>query len=242
MKAMILAAGMGTRLQPLTLTKPKALVEVKGIPLLEIIIKRLLNYGFTDIIINVHHFSNQIISFLHAKNNFGANIQISDETDLLLDTGGGLVKARRLLDDGQPFLVHNVDIITDFNLSDLYKSHLEHRPISTIAVKDRITSRSLLINSQQELAGWKNNLTGETILSRGKLEELTPTAFSCVHVLSPEIFPLITETGVFSIMKTYLRLAQEHSIKTWNHNDSAWMDVGRIENLKEAEKFLNSGT
>lgn len=242
MKAMILAAGMGTRLQPLTLTKPKALVEVKGIPLLEIIIKRLLNYGFTDIIINVHHFSNQIISFLHSKNNFGANIQISDETDLLLDTGGGLVKARRLLDDGQPFLVHNVDIITDFNLSDLYKSHLEHRPISTIAVKDRITSRSLLINSQQELAGWKNNLTGETILSRGKLEELTPTAFSCVHVLSPEIFPLITETGVFSIMKTYLRLAQEHSIKTWNHNDSAWMDVGRIENLKEAEKFLNSGT
>lgn len=238
MKAMILAAGMGTRLQPLTLTKPKALVEVKGIPLLEIIIKRLMNYGFTDIIINVHHFSNQIISFLHAKNNFGANIQISDETDLLLDTGGGLVKARRLLDDGQPFLVHNVDIITDFNLSDLYKSHLEHRPISTIAVKDRITSRSLLINSQQELAGWKNNLTGETILSRGKLEELTPIAFSCVHVLSPEIFPLITETGVFSIMKTYLRLAQEHSIKTWNHNDSAWMDVGRIENLKEAEKLI----
>ena len=238
MKAMILAAGMGTRLQPLTLTMPKALVEIKGIPLLEMVIKRLMKYGFIDIVINVHHFSHQIISFLRAKNNFGANIHISDETDLLLDTGGGLLKARYMLDDGQPFLVHNVDIITDFNLTDLYNSHLEHYPIATMAVKDRNTSRSLLINANHELAGWRNNLTGETIVSRGNLENLTPTAFSCVHVLSPEIFKLIDETGVFSIMKTYLRLAREHSIKTWNHNDSVWMDVGRIENLKEAEKFI----
>lgn len=238
MKAMILAAGMGTRLQPLTLTRPKALVEINGVSLLELVIKRLMKYGFTDIVINVHHFSDQIISFLRHKNNFGVNIQLSDETDLLLDTGGGLLKARQLLDDGQPFLVHNVDIITDFNLSDLYNFHLEHCPIATMAVKDRSTSRSLLINSNKVLSGWRNNLTGETIVSRGKLEELTPTAFSCVHVLSPEIFKLINETGVFSIMKTYLRLAREYPIKTWNHNDSVWMDVGSIENLREAEKLI----
>ena len=238
MKAMILAAGMGTRLQPITLTKPKALAEVNGTPLLEMVIKRLMKFGFTDIVVNVHHFADQIVAFLKLNNNFGAHIELSDESDLLLDTGGALLKARHQLDDGEPFLVHNVDVITDFDLNDFYNFHLKHRPVATMAVKNRETSRSLLINSKQKLSGWKNNLTGETIISRGKFEELVPTAFSCVHVMSPAIFPLITETGVFSIMKTYLRLAQEHSIMTWNHDHSIWLDVGRIENLKEAEILL----
>ncbi len=238
MKAMILAAGMGTRLQPLTLTKPKALVEVGGVTLLEIIIRRLMRYGFNDIVVNVHHFASQVVDFLNANNNFGASIKISDETKTLLDTGGALLKAKHLLTDGEPFLVHNVDVITDFSLTELYYFHLQHRPISTIAVKERNTSRSLLIDNEGDLAGWMNNQTGETIISKGKLEDLTPTAFSCVHVISPEIFDLITETGVFSITNTYLRLAQHHSIKTWKHNQSKWMDVGRIENLNEAEKLL----
>ena len=238
MKAMILAAGMGTRLHPVTLTKPKALAEVNGTPLLEMVVKRLMTYGFTDIVINVHHFADQIITFLKSNNNFGAHIEISDESDLLLDTGGALLKACHLLDDGEPFLVHNVDVITDFNLTDFYNFHLNHHPVATMAVKNRETSRSLLINSDHELAGWKNNLTGETIISHGNEAELVPTAFSCVHVMSPSLFPLITETGVFSIMKTYLRLAQTHSIMTWNHDYSLWLDVGRIENLREAENLL----
>ena len=125
MKAMILAAGMGTRLHPFTLTKPKALVEVKGIPMLEIVIRRLIKYGFTDVVVNVHHFADQIVGFLDRNHNFGISITISDETDLLLDTGGGLLKAKNHLLDGQPFLVHNVDILTDFDLTELYNFHLK---------------------------------------------------------------------------------------------------------------------
>jgi NDP-sugar pyrophosphorylase family protein len=237
MKAMILAAGLGTRLYPLTQNKPKALVELNGIPLLEIIIKRLIKYNFKDIVINVHHFADQITDFLLKKNNFGISIHISDEKNLLLDTGGALIKAKDLLHDARPFLVHNVDILTDFNLTDLYNYHLKYSPLATMAVKERKTSRSLLINSSQELCGWQNNQSGQTIISRGKSEELSPIAFSAVHVLSQEIFPLITETGVFSIMDTYLRLAQHQRILTWRHDESFWMDLGRVENLKEAEKL-----
>ena len=239
MKAMILAAGMGTRLQPLTLTKPKALVEVKGIPMLEIIIKRLIKYGFTDLIINVHHFAEQIIDFLEAKHNFGISITISDETGLLLDTGGGLLKAKHFFNDGKPFLVHNVDILTNFNLNDLYNFHLERQPLTTLAVKDRSTSRSFLVNTNQELCGWKNNQTGKTIIAKGLEKELLQIAFSCVHVMSPKIFDYITETGAFSIMETYLRLAQNHTILTWSHHNDVWFDLGRIENLKEAEQYMD---
>ena len=236
---MIFAAGMGTRLQPLTLTKPKALVEVGGVPMLEIIIRRLIKYGFDDIIINVHHFADQIVSFLETNKNFGVSITISDETSLLLDTGGGLLKARDFFNDGKPFLVHNVDIMTDFSLVDLYAFHLEHKPLATLAVKERNTSRSLLINSECVLSGWRNNQTAKTIISKGNENELTPIAFSGVHVLSPEIFPLITETGVFSITNTYLRLAEKNTIMTWNHNQNFWFDMGRVENLIEAEKYLS---
>lgn len=239
MKAMILAAGMGTRLQPLTLTRPKALVEVKGIPMLEIIIRRVIKYGFKDIIINVHHFADQITEFLKQKNNFGASITISDETDLLLDTGGGLLKAKEFFDDGKPFLVHNVDILSDMDLSGLYDFHLMHAHLATLAVKERSTSRSLLINKNQELSGWKNHQTGKTIISKGREEELTPIAFSAVHVLHPDIFSLMNETGVFSIMDVFLRLAQHHQILTWRHDQDFWIDLGRVSNLAEAEKYVD---
>ncbi|MDP4209643.1 MAG: sugar phosphate nucleotidyltransferase [Bacteroidota bacterium] len=238
MKAMIFAAGMGTRLQPLTFSKPKALVEVKGVPMLEIVIKRLIKYGFTDIVINVHHFAEQIISFLEKNRNFGVTINISDETDLLLDTGGGLLRAQSLLSDGEPFLVHNVDILTDFDLTELYNFHLQHRPLATLAVKSRNTSRSLLVNDKGELSGWKNNQTGKTIISKGEEKDLQPIAFSGVHVLSPDIFSLITETGVFSIMDSYLRLARENKIMTWRHDQNFWLDLGRVENLAEAEPYV----
>jgi len=239
MKAMILAAGMGTRLQPLTLTKPKALVEVKGVPMLEIVIKRLIKYGFTDVIINVHHFAEQVVDFLERNHNFGISITISDETGLLLDTGGGLLKAKHFFNDGKPFLVHNVDILTNFDLNELYQFHLKRRSLATLAVKERPTSRSLLINKKQELCGWKNNETGSIIISKGNGQQLTPTAFSCVHVINPEIFYYITETGVFSITNTYLRLAETHQILTWSHNNDVWFDLGRVSNLKEAEQYMD---
>jgi NDP-sugar pyrophosphorylase family protein len=242
MKAMILAAGMGTRLHPLTLSKPKALVEVNGTPMLEIVIRRLIKYGFKDIVINVHHFADQIVSFLKNNHNFGISITISDETDLLLDTGGGLLKARDFLSDGHPFLVHNVDILTDFNLTDLYNYHIQNKPLATLAVKDRTTSRSFLINTKQELCGWRNNQTGKTIIAKGIEKDLSPIAFSCVHVMNPEIFDYITETGVFSITDTYLRLASNHTILTWSHNQSMWFDLGRVANLQEAEQYLNQKT
>lgn len=238
MKAMILAAGKGTRLQPLTNTKPKALVEVDGQPLLGIIIKRLIYFGFKDIVINVHHFAEQIYKFLDENKNFGINVKISDEQDLLLDTGGGLLKARSLLLDGSPILVHNVDIISNLKLDELYEFHCRSGAIATMAVKERNTTRSLLINAEGDLCGWKNHVTGEVKHSKGNIDELKPIAFSAVHVLSPDIFEHINETGVFSIMDVYLRLAKTHKIATFNHNQDYWLDLGRIENIEDAANFL----
>lgn len=235
---MLLAAGKGTRLQPLTNTIPKALVEVDGQPLLQIIIKRLIHFGFNDIVINVHHFAEQIYKFLDDNKNFGVNIKISDEQNQLLDTGGGLLKAKSLLSDGSPILVHNVDIITNLNLKDLYNFHCQSKAIATMAVKERDTTRSLLINNEGDLCGWRNNVTGELKHARGNINELTPIAFSAVHVMSPEIFEHITETGVFSIMDVYLRLAKAYKIATFNHNPDYWLDLGRIENIEEAANFL----
>lgn len=239
MKAMVLAAGMGTRLQPLTLTKPKALVEINGTPILEIILKKVIRSGFNEIIVNVHHFADQIIDFLKRNNNFGASITISDETDILMDTGGGLVKASWFFDDGKPFLVHNIDILSDINLQHLYNHHCAKNALATLAIKDRKTSRSLLINKDGELSGWKNHQTGQTIIARGNESDLLPMPFSAIHVMDPKIFPLITETGKFSIMDTYLRLAKDHVIQTYRHDADFWFDIGRIENLTEAAPYSN---
>lgn len=238
MKAMILAAGKGTRLQPLTNTRPKALIEVDGHPLLGIIINKLKSFGFKDIVINVHHFAEQIYKYLEENKNFGINIKVSDEQDLLLDTGGGLLRASSLLLDGSPILVHNVDIITNLNLFDLYEFHCRSGAIATMAVKERSTTRSLLINNDGDLCGWKNHVTGEVKHSRGIADELKPIAFSAVHVMNPEIFEHIEETGVFSIMDVYLRLAKTQRIATFNHNQDYWLDLGRIENIEDAANFL----
>jgi NDP-sugar pyrophosphorylase family protein len=238
MKAMILAAGKGTRLQPLTNVKPKALIDIDGTPLLEIIIRKVISSGFKEIVINVHHFAGQIYQFLEDNRNFGVDIQVSDEQDLLLDTGGGLLKAKHLLTDGDPILVHNVDIITNLDLAALYDFHRRSKPLATMAVKERNTSRSLLINNKGDLCGWKNNVSGEIKHSCGDLDKLVPIAFSAVHVMSPEIFEHITETGVFSIMDVYLRLAKTNRIATFNHDHDYWLDLGRIENIEEAASFL----
>ena len=234
---MILAAGMGTRLQPLTNNKPKALIEAGGVPLLEIIIHRLKMAGFTELIINIHHFGDQILNFLKAKNNFDLSIEISDEREMLLDTGGAIKHAAHLFGN-EPILVHNVDVLTTLDIKALIQFHsTQTNAIATMAVKNRETSRSLLLDNEGYLAGWKNNLTGETKISHGNETELTPIAFSCVHILNPQCIKLLTETGAFSIIDSYLRLAKTEHIATFSHSD-LWMDMGRVEHLKQAEQYV----
>ncbi|MFN8258906.1 MAG: nucleotidyltransferase family protein [Bacteroidales bacterium] len=239
MKAMILAAGNGTRLKPLTDYKPKALVQIHGIPLLELIIKRLIKFGFTDLIINVHHFADQILDFLTFNNHFGINIAISDETGLLLETGGGIVNAKWFLNDNEPFMVYNVDILSDINLSQLVDYHIKNGALATLAVKERNTSRQILFDEKYNLCEWRNVQTGERKISRTPCGELKPLAFSGIHVLNPVIFDLIEEKGVFSIMDVYLRLAKNYEIKGFDHSNTSWYDMGRYEHVVD---FNNSGS
>lgn len=237
MKALILAAGYGTRLKPLTNTKPKALVEAGGVPLLEIIIRRLKLFGFNEMVINIHHFGDQILDFLEQKNNFGVHIDISDERDLLLDTGGGIKKASVFFKN-EPVLVHNVDVLTTLDLNAMIQYHAQQTDaLATLAVKDRETSRSFLLDAHNDLAGWRNNQTGEMKISHDDGKGFTPIAFSCVSILNPSFINLLDETGVFSIIDPYLRLAKTHRIATYRHSD-LWMDMGRVEHLKEAEPYV----
>ena len=166
MKAMILAAGLGTRLRPLTEKKPKALIEVDGIPLLELVIQRIRQYGFHDIIINIHHFGEQILAFLEQKDNFGLNLCLSDERDFLRDTGGGLKHASWFFDDHQPFLLHNVDILSDVNLHELYQTHLASTALATLAVRNQREPRTLLFDHHDMLCGWQNSQPGECKIAR----------------------------------------------------------------------------
>lgn len=237
MKAMIFAAGIGSRLKPYTLQKPKALVEVGGRPLLEWIIEKIINAGIEDIIINIHHFGEQIVEFLQEKKNFGITIEISDERELLLDTGGGLKKAQWFLNQEEPFLLHNVDILSTINLQRLIAFHQQHRPLATLAVKERPGSRFLLVNEHGQLCGWENLKTGERVLAR-PAEKLNQTAFSGIHVVEPQIFDLIAEDGVFSITNLYLRLAAEHDLLAYGHSDDYWNDLGKPETLLQAEEAL----
>jgi NDP-sugar pyrophosphorylase family protein len=239
MKAMIFAAGLGTRLQPLTNTMPKALVEVGGMPLLEFAVRRLKYFGFNDIIINIHHFGNRIVQFLKDKNNFNINISISDESDLLLDTGGGLKKASWFFNDNKPFLVYNVDIITDIDLIKLYDYHRLSNILATLAVSQRESGRAFLFNNEDVLCGWNNSKTGEEIIAIND-NNLRRLPFCGIHIISPHIFDLITETGVFSIVNTYVRLAKDNIILAYEKHDVAWTDVGKPENLEQAENMIST--
>ncbi len=239
MKAMIFAAGLGTRLAPLTNDRPKAMVEVNGMPLLEICIRRLKKYGFRDIIVNVHHFAELIIDFLQAQNNFGINVQISDERDMLLETGGGLKKAAGFFNDNQPFLVCNVDILTNMDLSKFYQTHCKSWAIATLATRNRDTSRYLLFDNNNVLRGWKNNKTGETKFPITSSETLKEQAFSGIHVINPTIFKFMHRNGKFSIIDTYLDLVPQHILKAYPHDADIWLDVGKPESLAKAQSLLD---
>lgn len=235
---MIFAAGLGTRLFPITENKPKALVKIKGRTLLELTILKLKEAGFEDIIINVHHFADMIIKFLIEKNKFDINIQVSDERELLLDTGGGLKKASRFFNDNNSFLVHNVDIISDINLEKMYDEHLKSKSLATLAVRNRTSNRYLLFDSNEILCGWKNVKKNQKIITRESKDKLQEFAFSGVQVISPDIFNLMPPDEKFSIIDLYLKAASDHEIKAFHHEDSFWLDVGKKENLAEAEKFV----
>lgn len=233
-----MAAGLGTRLKPLTDNTPKALVKINGIPLLEIIIKRLIYFKVKDIIVNVHHFGDQIIDFLKEKDNFGINIVISDERDMLLDTGGGLKKAAWFFNNRKPFLVYNVDIISNIDIGKLYKYHCKHKAIATLAVQNRKTYRYLLFDENSSLCGWKNLKTDETRIINNPFSKLNTFAFSGIQILSTTIFKKMNIEGKFSLTELYLNLASKNNIQYFNHNNTKWIDVGKIEYIPQAEKLV----
>jgi NDP-sugar pyrophosphorylase family protein len=237
MKAMLFAAGLGTRLRPYTNDRPKALVEVQGKTLLQIALERLHSFGVEETVVNVHHFADKVEKHLSDHHNFGLNIRISDERNLLLDTGGGLAKVADYLNDA-PFLIHNVDILSDLDLSALYEAHLQHdRPLSTLAVRQRETSRYLEFSPQGTLTGWKNKKTGERRVSRPE-EIVEDWAYSGMAVIDPELFAFFPENQpVFSIIDVWLAAARENIIRNFPHDDTLWLDVGKPAALEAAQNW-----
>lgn len=235
-KALIFAAGKGTRLKPFTESHPKALALVNDVPLLERNIKYLQNFGVTEFVINVHHFGEQIVEFLEKNNHFGAKIDISDEKNELLETGGGLLFAQKYLENEENFLIMNADILTDLNIHELVKFHETHLPLATLAVSDRNSSRKLFFNSEMVLKGWMNKNSGETKMAEfnNNFKEL---AFSGIHCINSSIFDKIKRRGKFSIMEEYLDLMFENNILGFQH-EARLIDVGRPESVIEAEKYF----
>lgn len=237
MKAMIFAAGLGTRFKPWTDHHPKALAIVNGKSLLQRNIEYLQQYGIRDVVVNVHHFADQIIDAVETNKGWGSNVMISDERDEVLETGGGLLKARHLLEGTEPFVTINVDILTDLNLNKLLAFHQQHQPLISFGVTNRKTSRNFLFDDANRLCGWRNNATGETKISVDK-NELSEKAYSCVVVFEPRVFSLINQTGKFSLTETYLDLAKKHLILGYDHSGDKLVDVGKPESVAIAESLF----
>ena len=249
MKAMILAAGLGTRLRPLTDHRPKALVEIAGRTLLEITLCRLRAFGIRDVIINVHHFADLILEYLKANDNFGMRIEISCEEDLL-DTGGGLKKAAWFfLEDSsrleEPFILHNVDVISTIDLRRIVQFHTENQALATLAMKNRETSRYLLFNEQLQLCGRRSSGTAipgcapHSTARQESSPQLQALAFSGIHVISPRMLPMLTEEGIFSIITSYLRLAAKgEKILAFRADEYYWRDLGRPDDVNQAVREL----
>ena len=237
MQAMILAAGLGTRLKPVTDYTPKALVKLNGMTLLEIAIRKLIDNNFRKIIINVHHFAGQIKEFLET-NTFAADIIISDESNLLLDTGGGIKFAKKYFDN-TPVLIHNVDIISDLDLKDFYQYHISDDAIASLCVSKRTSNRYLLFNNENVLCGWQDVKKEEKIIVRNE-PDLEQFAFNGIQVLSPEIINLFPDENVFSVIKAYLKIAENDDINAFIANDINWIDVGKTDSLMKAEELIKN--
>jgi N-acetyl-alpha-D-muramate 1-phosphate uridylyltransferase len=238
MKAMILAAGLGTRLKPWTDHHPKALAEVNGKSLLQRNIEYLQQFGIKELIVNVHHFADQITRAISKNDGWGTHVVISDETDVVLETGGGLKKAAWYLEQEEEFVLMNVDILTDLDLSAVIRQQRNSDAIATLAVTGRTTSRYFLFNDKDELCGWRNVNTGEEKIVRPSLH-LHPKAFSGIHVISGKIFSQLSREGKFSMVDAYLDLAKDHFIQAFDHSQSRFIDVGKPESIQEAERLFN---
>jgi NDP-sugar pyrophosphorylase family protein len=243
MKAMILAAGLGTRLRPLTDNKPKALVELGGRTLLEITLERLRSFGVSKVIVNVHHFPDLVAEYLQANANFGMRIAVSREA-VLLDTGGGLKRAAWFFGEDrsdEPFLLHNVDIVSTIDFKEMVDAHKKSGALTTLAVQERTSSRQLLFDQAGRLCGRRAGRdVADEIATPGK--DLRPLAFAGIHVISPRLLQMMTEDGVFSIIDSYLRLARDgERIQAFRADQYYWRDLGKLENLKQAEQDLAQG-
>jgi NDP-sugar pyrophosphorylase family protein len=239
MKAMILAAGLGTRLRPLTNDRPKALVEVAGRTLLEITLARLRSFGVRNVIVNVHHFADVVVEYLQRNDSFGLRVEVSREEELL-DTGGGLKKAAWFFLDNpdQPFILHNVDVISTIDLARMVEFHTEHQGLATLAVQERETSRYLLFDEKKQLCGRRAGREGKPELARPSAQ-VRAQAFCGVHVISPRLLTLMTEQGAFSIVDCYLRLAaQGQNILAFDADEFYWRDLGKPENVVQAARDL----
>lgn len=256
---MIFAAGFGTRLKPLTDTCPKALVKVGGKPMLQHTIEHLIKHGFDEIIINIHYLGNQIKEFLQRHNNFGIHIEISDETDLILETGGGLLKAKQFFEDSNPFLVCNADVFTNINLTEFYNFHRRNNSIATLAVRNRKSSRVLLFDNKNRLCGWQNFKNEEVKFPSvffdstahyfdaqneifqdaqyDNIKQAKQFAFSGYQIISPEIFNYQTRSGIFSMIEWYIDICAQQTIMAFEHNDDIWIDIGSPEQLQKANNI-----
>ncbi len=242
MKAMILAAGLGTRLRPMTDSRPKALVEIAGRTLLEITLSRLRASGIHEVIINVHHFSDMVLDYLKANDNFGMRIEVSRE-EVLLDTGGGLKKAAYFFLEHsdsfeEPFILHNVDVVSTIDLGRMVQFHTENRALATLAVQDRETTRYLLFDEQLQLCGRRSGRDPKTELVR-PVQRPQALGFSGIHVISPRLFAMMIEEGVFSIITSYLRLAANgEKILAFRADEYYWRDLGKPDNVMQAAQDL----
>lgn len=242
-QAMIFAAGLGTRLKPLTDTMPKALVRIGGEPLIKHVILRLKEAGFQRIVVNVHHFAQQIIDYLEENEHFGLDIRISDETEQLLETGGGIKKARDLFDPHSPVLIHNVDILSNVDLTAFYDHACSSGAEATLLVSERQTKRYLLFDDEYRLVGWTNKETGEVKSPhnwvKDELQSLQMLAFSGIHVFSPALFPMMDQwPDRFPIIDFYLKACATHPLSGYVADNLRMIDVGKLDSLQQAEEFL----
>jgi N-acetyl-alpha-D-muramate 1-phosphate uridylyltransferase len=238
MKAMILAAGLGSRLKPWTDHHPKALAMVNGKSLLQRNIAYLQQFGITEIVINVHHFADQIREAIHQNNGWGSSITISDETNEVLETGGGLLKAQAFLKGSEAFVLMNADILTDLNLQTMLLGHQANAALATLAITDRSSSRVFLWNDKQQLCGWRNQQTLEEKIMQPHSNPLKPFAFSGVHIINSSIFDVITQRGKFGMVDVYLSLCAQHSIFGFLHSGGKLLDVGKPESILLAEALF----
>jgi len=240
MKAFILAAGLGTRLGDLSKNKPKALVKINDRVLLGVLINHLKDQGFNEFLINVHHHGQMVIDYLNENNNFGVQIQISDERDELLDTGGAIIKASDFFIGNEPILIHNVDIISEVDYAELLNYHLKNKSLASLCVRKRNSDRALLFNDNMELKGWMNKKINKYKWVGSPLSNYSSFAFSGIYLVNPEFISKIKLTGKFSIIDAWLSIAGSNKIKAYLDNSENWFDLGTMEKIKLAESYLKN--